>query len=103
MIISAILAKRLKPVLDNLLSHEQKAYIPGRLISKCTRSTYDFFLKGKENNLPGIIILVDFMKAFDPVSLTFLITTLDIFNFGENFTQWIKILLGMGKNSGSKQ
>ena len=32
-LVSAILSKSLKPLLDNLLGHEQKAYIPGRFIS----------------------------------------------------------------------
>ena len=35
-LLSSILAKILKPVLDKLLGHEQKAYIPGRFIAECT-------------------------------------------------------------------
>ena len=68
-IISAVLAKRLKPVLDNLLRHEQKAYIPGRFISECTRTAYDLFTHTKENNVHGMILLIDFEKAFDSLSL----------------------------------
>ena len=47
-----------------------------------------------------MLLLVDFKKAFDSVSFEFILTTLDIFNFGENFKVWITILLGMeeGKN-----
>ena len=37
---------------------------------------------------------------FDSVTFEFILTTLDIFNFGENFKTWITILLGAeeGKN-----
>ena len=42
-----------------------------------------------------MILLIDFEKAFDSVSLKFFITTLEIFNFLDKFTQWTKILLGM--------
>ena len=66
-LLSSILALRLKHVLDNLLGCEEKAYIPGRFISEYTRNTYDLFHSAKQNNLPGIILLVDFEKAFDRV------------------------------------
>ena len=42
-----------------------------------------------------MLLLVDFEKAFDSVSFDFILTTFDIFNFGENFKIWITILLGM--------
>ena len=77
-----------------MLRVEQKGYIPGRFISECTRNTYDLFHSAKWNNLPGIISLVDFEKAFDSVSFEFVLTTLDLFDFGENFKEKIKILLG---------
>ena len=41
-IISAVLAKRLKPVLDKLLNHEQEAYIPGK-------TAYNLFAYANEN------------------------------------------------------
>ena len=66
--LSATLALRLKSVLDNLLGTSQKAYIPGRFISKCTRNTYDLFHSAKQIIFPGKILLVDFEKAFDSVS-----------------------------------
>ena len=50
-LISSTLASRLKPTLDRLLGHNQKAYVPGRFISECTRNTYDVFCNAKENNL----------------------------------------------------
>ena len=45
------------------------------------------------------MLLVDFEKVFDSVNLGFIMTTLDIFNFGKFFEEWIKILLGMNQNS----
>ena len=93
-LISSTVAARLKPTLDRPLGHEQKAYVPGRFISEY-RNTYGIFSKAKENNLPGIILLIDFEKAFDSVSFEFILMALDIFDFGENFKTWITILLGM--------
>ena len=38
-------------------------------------------------------------KAFDSVRFKFLMTTLDIFNFGEHFKEWIEVLLGMNEGT----
>ena len=47
-----------------------------------------------------MMIMIDFEKAFDSVGFKFIVTTLDLFGFGEYFTNWIKIILGVreGKN-----
>ena len=94
-LISAMLANRLKPTLDKIIGKSQKAYIPGRFIAECTRNTYDIFTHAKENNLPGMLLLLDFEKAFDSVNLNFILTTLEIFGFGEEFIKWITIILGI--------
>ena len=94
-LLSSTLATRLKSALDTLLGHKQKAYVPGRFIAECNRNIYDIFTYAKNNNLPGMLFSVDFEKAFNSVSFEFILTTLDILNFGENFKTWITILLGM--------
>ena len=85
----------MKPILNKILGDEPKAYIPGRFISECTRNTFDIFTHAKENNLPGIIMLVDFEKAFDSISFEFIMTTLYLFEFVGNFKTCISIILGM--------
>ena len=71
----------------------------GRFILECTRTAYDIFEHTKENSLPGMMLLIVFEKAFDSVSFEFIMMTLDINDFGENFKEWIRILLGMNYNS----
>ena len=80
-------------LLERIVGHEQKAYIPGRFIGEVTRTTYDFFQHDKQNNLPGMTLLLDFQKAFDSVSFRFLELTLEVFGFGPNYRKWISILL----------
>ena len=75
------------------------AYIPGRYIAECTRNAYDIFNHAKDNNLPGMLLLVDFEKAFDSVYFQFIVTTLEIFGFGEVFIKWITIILGIKKDT----
>ena len=76
-------------------------YIPDRYISEATKNTYDIFDQANRTNTPGLAILVDFEKAFDSVSSTFIQKTPEIFGFGENFRKWINILLG-NSSTGAK-
>ena len=97
-LISATLANRLKPTLDKIIGKSQMAYIPGRYIAECTRNTYNIFTHTKENNLPGMLLLIEFKKAFDSINFEFIVTTLEIFGFGEDFIKWITIILGWKKD-----
>ena len=46
-----------------------------------------------------MLLLVNFEKAFDSVNFEFIVTTLKIFGFGEEFIRWIEIILGMKKGT----
>ena len=41
--------------------------------------------------MPGILLTIDFQKAFDSLSWNFLFKALDTFNFGKNFVSWVKL------------
>ena len=42
----------------------------------------------KLQNIPGILLLLDFRKAFDSLEWPFIMKTLDYFNFGSDIKQW---------------
>ena len=88
---SAAIANRLKPYLDHLISKTQNGFVPGRYIGECTRLIYDTMSFAEKNNVPGMLILIDFEKAFDSVSWTFIYQTLEFLGFGESFINWIKL------------
>ena len=79
----AVLANRLKPTLSTIISSDQKAYVPGKFIGEVSRTCYDTLYYAKENNLPGLLLLVDFEKAFDSVSHSMIIKSLYFFGFKE--------------------
>ena len=80
-------------MLDHLIGPEQKGYVPKWFIGEVTRTTYDIVQYAKEKNLPGMILLIDFEKAFDSVSYRMIDATLEMFGFGEYYREWIKTLL----------
>ena len=90
-IISSPIANRLKGILDKLISRTQTGFISGRYIGENIRLVYDLLHYTEKENIPGLIMLVDFEKAFDSVSWTFLYQVLDFLNFGTNFKQWIRL------------
>jgi hypothetical protein len=44
----------------------------------------------EEDDVPGLLVLLDFEKAFDTVEWSFLYKILQFFGFGESFCSWIK-------------
>ena len=66
-ICSAAISNRLKPVLVDLISQTQKVCLRGRYIGECTRLIFDLIEKMEEDDIPGLLVLLDFEKAFDTV------------------------------------
>ena len=89
---SAALANRIKPLLPILIPSTQTGFIKDRFIGDSTRLIYDLIHTVEEKKLVGLLMLIDFEKAFDSISWKFLYKCLEKFNFGEDFIKWIKIL-----------
>ena len=91
-IASACIANRLKIVLPTIIHDSQRGFLKGRYIGESIRLIYDTLIYTDRNNIPGMILAIDFEKAFDSVSWSFLQKCLSFFNFGPNICQWIKTL-----------
>lgn len=90
-ILSGVIANRFKSVLGKVIHENQKGYIAGRYIGENTRLLYDIVHNCNKSDIPGIILMVDFEKAFDSVSWKFIRNVLKFYNFGENIIRWIDI------------
>merc|ERR1712082_347344 len=58
-----------------------------------TRNTFDLFQHTKTHNLPGLMLQIDFSKAFDSISFEFIENTLKLFNLNPTYISWINTLL----------
>ena len=90
-IASGVIALRIKSTLHKVIHADQTGFIAGRYIGENTRLVYDIMHFTVENNIPGLILLIDFEKAFDSVSWSFLYKVLEFFGFGESIISWIKL------------
>ena len=90
-IASGTIANRLKTVLDSIINRDQTGFIKGRSIVENIRTIYDIMKFTDDLNIPGLILLIDFEKAFDSLSLIFLHKALQHLNFGESLRKWASV------------
>ena len=67
-------------------------YLKGRYIGDNIRTVTDLIAYLNNKNMEGILMLIDFEKAFLSVNWTFILDTLKNFNFGPKFQKWVGIM-----------
>lgn len=96
-VFTRLLTGRLKPLLPNLISSEQSAFLPGRDISDNILLAQDLTqLLDHKARGSNVILKLDMMKAFDRVSWSFMRKILISFGFSNAF-----VALVMGNLSAS--
>ena len=86
------IANRIQATLPKLINNDQTGFIKGRFIGK-NISLIDSIIKYTANkNIPGLILLLDFEKAFDTLEWPFIEKTLQHYGFGLSIQKWIRTL-----------
>ena len=98
-IASAAIANRLKTVLPSILNTCQKGFIKGRYIGENIRLIYDLLFYTELNDIPGLLLSIDYQKAFDSISWSFLESALVFFNFGNDIVKWFRTLYKDAKSN----
>ena len=87
-----MIAKRIQPKLPKLIHTDQTGFIKGRFIGQNVRLLIDLMEYTDVKKIPGILLFVDFEKAFDTVEWSFIQNVLKRFNFGPVIRHWISTL-----------
>ena len=45
-----------------------------------------------KENIPGLLLFIDFEKAFDSLEWSFIVNSLRFFGFGPSIINWVKVL-----------
>jgi hypothetical protein len=100
-IFSEALTLRLEKVCYRLIAKEQSAFIRGRYILESVVVAHEVIHSVHKSKTHGIILKLDYEKAYDRVNLDFLFETLKLRGFGEKWLGWIRsIAFGGGGGGG---
>ena len=88
---SACIAERLKTVLPDIINEDQTGFIPGRYMGENLRLLYGLLEYTKPNDIPGLLLLIDFEKAFDSVSWEFMFKVFNFYNFGDYLIKFVEV------------
>jgi len=75
------LANRIKPFLQKLISHDQTGFIKNRFVGENIRLIDGVIKYTAAKNIPGLLLFLDFEKAFDTLEWPFRQRTLQHFGF----------------------
>ena len=98
-IYSKILATRIKVVLPSIISEEQTAFISGRYIGEGTQLIQGIIDHFENTDNAGMLVAIDFRKAFDSINHKYLLKTLSQFGFGKHFIQMVMTLFNGAENA----
>ena len=90
-ILAKIIGRRIESVLPTLIHSDQTGFVKVRFIGQNVRLLNDLMTYAESNNLPGILLFIDFRKAFDTIEWDFIQKSIEMFNFGPNIRKWISI------------
>ena len=80
-ILSSCIASRIRNVLPKIIHESQKGFMKDRYIGENIRMLYDILVSCEKDQIPGLLLMVDFEKAFDSVSWDFIRKALNYFHF----------------------
>lgn len=88
-IVSKLLANRLAPRLNELVSLNQSAFIKRRAIHENFIYIQNLVKRFHRNKVPTLLLKLDISKAFGSISWQFLLETLQAFGFGSRWREWV--------------
>jgi hypothetical protein len=83
--ITKVLTIRISPYAEKLISVEQTAFMKGRNIMTGVMALHEFLHETKRRKECGIIIKLDFEKAYDKVNWNFLLNCMKVRGFNDKW------------------
>ena len=86
------IANRVKKVLPKISNNDQTGFLGNRTIGENIRIINSIIKYANTEQIPGLLLFIDFEKAFDNIKWPFIERTLKYFNFGVSLVTWFKLL-----------
>jgi hypothetical protein len=91
-----VLTMRLTPYAEKLISNTQTAFIPGRYILEGVIILHEIVHELRVKKMKGIVLKLDFQKAYDKVQWDFMMDVMRKKNFPEKWLTWMKQMIEGG-------
>ncbi|GKV35665.1 hypothetical protein SLEP1_g43906 [Rubroshorea leprosula] len=88
-IVAKLLANRLKEVISYVIGEHQMAFVEGRQLTEAVVMANEIIDEARKKNLNSFILKMDFEKAYDKVSWSFLDYMMSRFGFDKTWRGWI--------------
>jgi hypothetical protein len=98
-IFSKVLTIRLERVSQRLVAKEQSAFIRGMYILESVVIAHEIVHSIHKSKDPGVILKLDYEKAYDRVNIDFLLDILETRGFGSRWIGWIRSVVVGGSMS----
>ncbi|XP_050232953.1 uncharacterized protein LOC126681456 [Mercurialis annua] len=98
-LLSKVLANRLAPCLPDIISENQFGFIKGRSIHECHSIASEIINLSSRRKEQNFLIKLDFQKAFDSISWSFIMGVLRQMKFSSLWVDWISSLLSTSQLS----
>ncbi|KAF0707054.1 hypothetical protein As57867_006650, partial [Aphanomyces stellatus] len=91
-VLTRALAYRVNELLPHFIHPIQNGFVRGRRIHDHVIFLRDLQHKHTLDDEEGYAMFLDFEKAYDRINWDFMFDTLECFNFGPRFLQWLRLL-----------
>ena len=88
-----VIAARIIKVLPEIVYTNQKGHVKDRFVGEAARSIIDVLNVmeyTKQQNIPGMLLFIDFEKTFDSIDWNFMLKCLDACGFGPTLIRWVE-------------
>ena len=90
-IASKCIASRIQKFLSRLIDNDQTGFLKNKFIGENIRLGDSVINYANIKQIPGLLLFIDFEKAFDSLEWSFIEKTLNYYNFGSSLVAWIKL------------
>ena len=90
-LISKVIANRIKAHLPKIINCDQTGFVKGRYIGQNIDMLLQIIEHSECNQVPGIVLGVDYAKAYDQLSWAFIEEVLRKYMFGDMLIKWVKL------------
>ena len=87
---SGCIASRIRKVLPSIIDFDQTGFMTDRFTGDNIRLIYDTLNFSKVHKKRGLLLLIDFEKAFDSVAWSFIKKAFSFYNFKNDIISWLQ-------------